>query len=126
MIKLTTTGDYNHFKKYLERVVSIGTTAAILERYAKEGVKVLSDATPLDTGRTASSWDYSISKTSNGYRIDWLNSNINKNVNIAVILQTGHGTRQGGYVQGIDYINPAVESIFQSMAEELWKEMTGS
>lgn len=127
MIKLTTTGDFDHFKKYLMRLATgSGANTAILERYAQKGVELLSEATPRRTGFTASSWNYEIEKTSKGYVIYWTNSNINKNTNVALILQTGHGTGSGGYVHGVDYINPAISEIFKSMADDLWKEMTDS
>ncbi len=80
--------------------------------------------TPAETGKTAASWGYEIVQTRNGYSIFWTNSNINNGVNIALILQYGHGTGTGGYVQGIDYVNPAIRPIFESMANEAWKEVT--
>mgnify|MGYP006873063888 CR=1 FL=1 len=124
MITITTTGDFDHFKGYLKRLASGDKNTAILERYAQEGVNLLYEATPKRTGLTASSWDYEIKKTSKGYIIYWTNSNINKTANIALILQTGHGTRTGGYVHGIDYINPAISNVFKALADDLWKEMT--
>lgn len=95
-----------------------------LEKYAQEGVAALSSATPVDSGLTAASWDYEIVKKKGAISIYWTNSNINAGVPIAVILQYGHGTNNGGYVQGRDYINPAIRPIFDKIAENAWKEVT--
>ena len=95
----------------------------ILNRYGDVGVAALSAATPFDSGRTASSWGYEIEQDSDGYTIHWTNSNFNKGVNIALILQYGHGTGTGGYVQGIDYINPSIAPIFESIANDAWNEV---
>lgn len=124
MFSLSTTGNFKHTFDFLTRMRHNETFDRIVEKYAQEGVRVLSESTPYRTGRTASSWDYEIEYNNDGCVITWTNSNINKNVNIAVILQYGHGTGTGGYVQGIDYINPATQEIFQNMTEEIWGEVT--
>lgn len=98
----------------------------ILERYGQEGVSALSSATPTDTGTTANSWSYEVSSNGDTHTIYWSNSNTNKGVNIAVILQYGHGTGTGGYVAGRDYINPAMRPIFDRIAEEAWKEVVNA
>lgn len=95
-----------------------------LDRLALEGVAALALATPRDTGATATSWDYEIKRSNGQISIYWTNDNVNKGVNIAVILQYGHGTRNGGYVMGRDYINPAIRPIFDKIAEAAWKEVT--
>lgn len=95
-----------------------------LEKFAQEGVNTLASATPIDSGKTAASWDYTISRSKGSVSITWTNSNINNGVNIAVIIQYGHGTRNGGYVQGRDYINPAIRPVFDKIAENVWKEVT--
>lgn len=95
-----------------------------LEKFAQEGVNALASATPIDSGKTAASWDYTISRSKGPVSITWTNSNINDGVNIAVIIQYGHGTRNGGYVQGRDYINPAIRPVFDKIAENVWKEVT--
>ena len=95
-----------------------------LEKFAQEGVNALASATPIDSGKTAASWDYTISRSKGSVSITWTNSNINDGVNIAVIVQYGHGTRNGGYVQGRDYINPAIRPVFDKIAENVWKEVT--
>ena len=89
------------------------------------GVKALEDATPRDTGKTASSWYYEIENQNGKATISFHNSNVENNVSIAVILQYGHGTRNGGWVEGRDYINPAVQPVFDDIADKAWKEATG-
>lgn len=95
----------------------------VLETYGQKGVQALADATPKDTGKTAASWSYEIKMEQSGAVLYWKNSNIVEGVPIAVILQYGHGTRNGGYVQGLDYINPVMRPIFEEIARELWKEV---
>ena len=96
----------------------------VLRKYGQAGVEALAAATPKDTGETAASWSYEIVQTRNGYSIFWNNSNVNRGVNIALILQYGHGTGTGGYVRGIDYINPAIRPVFDEIANAAWKEVT--
>lgn len=96
----------------------------ILDRYGQMGVNALASATPKDTGKTASCWTYEIERNDKRTTISWLNTNTNQNVNIAVILQYGHSTGSGGYVQGRDYINPAIQPIFELIAQKAWKEVT--
>lgn len=97
---------------------------SVLSKYGAQGVQALASSTPVDSGRTASSWGYEIERDNRGWSIHWTNDNINQNVNIAIILQYGHGTGTGGYVAGRDYINPAIAPIFQAIADEAWKEIT--
>lgn len=94
-----------------------------LAEFGQKGVDALTQATPKDTGKTAGSWAFEIEQTDTSTTIRWLNSNIVQHVNIALILQYGHGTRNGGYVAGRDYINPALQPIFDEMAEQAWKEV---
>lgn len=94
-----------------------------LAAYGEKGVRALSAATPKDSGKTSDSWGYEIVSGDGNLSIYWKNSNVNKGVNIAIILQYGHGMRNGGYVQGRDYINPAIQPIFEQMADEAWKEV---
>lgn len=98
--------------------------ASILDKYGREGVAALASATPVDSGTTASSWYYEISTSNGSTTISFCNSNVNKGVPIAVILQYGHGTGTGGWVQGRDYINPAIQPIFDKIANEAWREVT--
>lgn len=94
-----------------------------LSKYGQLGVDALSSATPKDTGKTANSWSYEITKEEGKYTIYWKNTNIHDGVPIAIILQYGHGTRNGGYVKGRDYINPALRPIFDQIAEDAWNEV---
>ena len=94
-----------------------------LAEFGQKGVDALTQATPKDTGKTSGSWAFEIEQTDTATTIRWLNSNIVQHVNIALILQYGHGTRNGGYVAGRDYINPALQPIFDEMAEQAWKEV---
>lgn len=98
---------------------------AILNKYGDKGIEVLSAATPVDTGKTADSWYYKINEQRGSVSIVFYNSNINEGVLIAIILQYGHGTRTGGWVAGRDYINPAIQPIFDKIVENVWREVTG-
>lgn len=122
-ITLTAKGEYNKVGKWLNRLLN-REYLNILDKYGRRGVDALSLATPIDTGNTAASWGYEIHHDRNSTTINWTNSNINKGVPIAILLQYGHGTGTGGYVRGRDYINPALRPIFDSMANELWKEVS--
>ena len=95
-----------------------------LDKYGREGVAALSSATPVDTGLTANSWHYKIEQRSGSVSIVFYNSNIQNGVPIAIILQYGHGTRNGGWVQGRDYINPAIQPVFDKITEDAWREVT--
>lgn len=95
-----------------------------LDKYGREGVSALASATPVDSGKTASSWSYEIIKEKDSVKLTFSNSNIQNGVPIAVILQYGHATRNGGWVQGRDYINPAIRPIFDKIADQAWKEVT--
>lgn len=123
MITFRQKGNFSKLNRYFERakeVVKLGD----LDRFGREGVQALSSATPRDTGLTATSWEYSIERSSNRVSITFNNTNIQNGVPIAIILQYGHGTRNGGYVQGRDYINPAIQPIFDKMVKDAWKEVT--
>lgn len=122
-IKITVKGEWKKTDKFLERVKNL-FKHGVFDKYGKMGVNALQSATPRDSGRTSSSWSYKIVRSSGKVSIVWSNSNVNKGVPIAIILQYGHGTGTGGYVSGRDYINPAMRSVFDNMAEDLWKEVT--
>ena len=98
----------------------------VLDEFGRDGVQALRNATPVDSGATAEAWDYEIKRTRDCTEIVWINSNINDGVPIAVILQYGHGTGTGGYVQGRDYINPAIRPVFDKIAEKAWKVVTSA
>jgi hypothetical protein len=115
-------GDFRRTSDFLKRANRLNLDA-ILNQYGQEGVEALRAATPKDTGTTANSWSYTVHKGTGSITITWSNSNIVDGVPIAVILQYGHGTRNGGYVQGTDYINPAMKSIFDKIAQRAWEEV---
>lgn len=122
MIQLKQKGNFNNLESFLERAketIKIG----LLDKYGKEGVAALEKATPKDTGLTSKSWTYKIEHGRGYSSISFLNTNIQNGVPIAIILQYGHATKNGGYVQGRDYINPAVQPIFDKLSEEAWKEV---
>jgi len=126
MIKISHEGNFNKTEKFLSSASKHSKFDHILRQYGETGVQLLAAATPRRSGKTASSWGYEIHRDSDRTSIHWVNSNVNKYVNIAVIIQTGHGTRTGGYVEGIDYINPALEPVFKAMADAIWKEVSNS
>ena len=125
LIRLTSKGDFSNTFRFLKKMDNFQITK-ILDKYGKMGVNALANATPLDSGRTAESWGYEISVKKEGATIHWTNTNQNNGVYIAVILQYGHGTGTGGYVQGIDYINPAIRPVFDKIVEEAWMEVVNS
>lgn len=124
LIKFKQKGDFSKLTNYFERAREIFKIGD-LDKYGRMGVKALEDATPRDTGKTASSWYYEIENQNGKVTISFHNSNVENNVSIAVILQYGHGTRNGGFVEGRDYINPAVQPVFDDIADKAWKEATG-
>lgn len=108
---------------FFQKLLEVSAHKSILDKYGQRGVEALRSATPIDSGATAAAWGYYIETTANKTTLYWTNDNINDGVNIAIILQYGHGTNNGGYVQGIDYINPSVKSIFEEIANEAWEEV---
>ena len=125
MVIVKQKGDFSKTENFLN-IISKKLYYRNLQKYAEQGVAALASATPIDSGTTANSWGYEIRQTKNSISIYWTNSNVNKGVPIAVIIQYGHGTRNGGYVQGRDYINPAMRPIFDKIAENVWKEVISS
>jgi hypothetical protein len=123
MISFRQKGDFSKTTRYLERVKN-AMRIGELDKYGREGVAALASATPVDTGLTASSWYYQIENKKGSITISFFNSNIQNGVPIAIILQYGHGTGTGGWVQGRDYINPAIQPIFDKIAENAWREVT--
>lgn len=122
MIRFRQKGDFRKAARYFERlreIVHLGT----LDKYGREGVAALASATPVESGKTASSWYYEITNNGQTVKISFYNSNVNKGVPIAIVIQYGHGTRNGGWVEGRDYINPAIQPIFDRIAEDIWREV---
>lgn len=122
MIQCTVKGDFKKSNTFLKRLLKLDFNS-LLKKYAEEGVEALFNATPIKTGRTASSWSYEIVKGHDSISIFWTNSNLEDNVPIAVILDYGHGTSNGGYVQGRHYISPAIRPVFDKIADAAWKEV---
>ena len=123
MISFRQKGDFSKLTRFLEKTkeaVRLGD----LDKYGREGVAALASATPIDSGQTANSWYYEIVNKNGSATITFCNSNIQNGVPIAIILQYGHGTRNGGWVQGRDYINPVIQPIFDKIADSAWKEVT--
>ena len=125
MIKVESKADFSDLKRMFKYIVN-KDYLNILHKYGKIGVEALSEATPIDTGKTAASWDYKIVDGEGQAELIFVNTNTVANgyVNIAIILQYGHATRHGGWVKGRDYINPALKPVFDKLAEDLWKEVT--
>ena len=123
MISFRQKGDFSKLTRFLERAKNL-VHLSDLDIYGREGVAALASATPVDTGKTAASWYYDIKINKESASITFNNSNIQNGVPIAIILQYGHGTRNGGWVEGRDYINPVIQPIFDKIAEEAWKEVT--
>lgn len=117
-------GDFSKLTGFLERakeIVRLGN----LNKYGRAGVAALASATPVDTGNTANSWYYKVENRNGSAVIGFYNSNIQNGCSIAIILQYGHGTRNGGWVEGRDYINPAIQPIFDKIVDDAWREVKG-
>ena len=123
MIRFVHKGDFHKTEEFLRKAAS-GNFYGRLPELAQKGVEALASASPKDSGLTASKWTYQIERNGSSARISWINENVNNGVNIAIILQYGHGTGTGGYVEGRDYINPAIQPVFDEIAEGVWKEGT--
>lgn len=123
MISFSNTGDFSKTFNFLNKISKSNITN-ILNKFGKEGVDALSKNTPKDSGLTATSWNYKISNSKGSATISWYNTNVVNDVSIAIILQYGHGTQNGGWIEGRDYINPAMKPIFDKIADEAWKEVT--
>ena len=122
MISFRQKGDFSKLTRFLERAketVYLGD----LNKYGRQGVAALASATPIDSGETASSWYYEIENNKESATITFYNSNVQNGVPIAIILQYGHGTRNGGWVEGRDYINPAIQPIFDQIVDDAWREV---
>lgn len=123
MIGITHSGSTDRTEKFLKYIQS-NEVFAVLSSYGQMGVDALSRATPIDTGRAASSWWYSIERKRNRYTLNWGNDDIEGGVPVIILLQYGHGTGTGGYVQGRDFINPAIKPVFDKIAAEVWERIS--
>lgn len=117
-------GDFKKFEKYLKDVREAAKVKNVLDKYGRAGVQALSSATPVETGLAASSWYYEIQISNTSATITFLNSDVENGFPVAIMLQYGHGTGTGGWVEGRDYINPAIQPIFDDLADAAWKEVT--
>jgi hypothetical protein len=122
MITFRHKGDFKNTERFFENVKK-GKYFNVLNKYGQIGVSALAAATPRDSGLTAASWTYKVSSSGNMHYISWSNSNLVGTVSIAIILQYGHGTKSGTFVQGRDYINPAMRSVFDKIADGVWEEV---
>lgn len=120
-VTLSYRGDFSKTTQFLEKGLNL-INLSVFDKYGKEGVERLKEATPKDTGLTSESWTYKISKTKSSITISWWNSNIQNGVPVALVLQYGHVTGWGGYVSGIDYINPALKPVFDDLSKRIFKE----
>lgn len=125
MISYRQKGDFSKTTRFLQRAKEV-VRLSDLDRFGREGVATLASATPVESGKTANSWYYVIEHKNGSVKITFCNSNVQNGVPIAIILQYGHGTRNGGWVEGRDYINPAIQPIFDKIASEMWREVTNS
>ena len=123
MIRFTQKGDFSKTTRYFERLRN-AARLSILDKYGRAGVAALASATPVDSGLAASSWYYEIERSRNGATITFCNSDIENGFPVAIMLQYGHGTGTGGWVEGRDYINPAIQPVFDKIADAAWKEVT--
>ena len=123
-MSLSMKGDFSKSKSFLKKIAK-KTNELSLDEWGRIGVETLSSATPIDTGKTANSWYYTITKTKSGLKLVWNNSNVNDGVNIALIIQYGHVSKSGVYIKGRDYINPALRPVFDKIAETAWREVKG-
>lgn len=125
MIQLESKGSFVKTDNFLE-AMRRGEIFNALDKYGQMGVKALQSATPVASGVTASSWGYEVTKTRNSYELSWTNSHTANGEPIVIMLQLGHGTGTGGYVQGRDFINPALVPVFTKIADEVWKAVTSA
>lgn len=124
-ITFETSGNFDNMERFLTRVQRIDVRG-ILEACGQEGVGALASATPTETGLAAHSWAYRVSGSGGNYTVEWYNTDIENGFNVIIGIQFGHGTGTGGYVSGIDFINPAMRPVFDQIAERYWKAVTSA
>ena len=122
MMTFESSGSFKNTEDFFKRM-SKQNVNGLLKRFGEIGVSALAKATPMGSGKTASSWDYRIKKTSSGYTVEWFNTHVNDNAVVAILIQYGHGTGTGGYVAGRDYINPVMRPIFDKIITDIWGEV---
>lgn len=126
VVTFKTSGDFSSTEKFLNNLKKLTKIQSVLDAGGRAGVRALAAATPVESGLAANSWDYVVSSTGSGYRITWLNHDVENGFPVAIMLQYGYGTGTGGYVQGRDYINPAMKPIFDKIADDVWKVVTSA
>lgn len=124
MIRFSSSGNFSRTIRSLTKIGDNRNLFGELEKYAQQGADALASATPIRTGETAQSWAYKINVNRDGATITWYNTHVNQGANVAILLQYGHGTGTGGWVQGYDYINPAIKPIFDRIADDVWKKVS--
>lgn len=122
MISFNHKGDFKSFDSLVDSA-SKKRYLGILSRYGQEGVSALSGATPVDTGKTAGEWTYEVNTTRDGFKIEWKNGNVVDGIPVAILIQYGHASKNGGFVSGIDFINPAIRPLFKKIADKVWEEV---
>lgn len=125
MLRFESRGDFKNTERFLRKMSSVDIASA-LKSLASEGVRALASATPMDSGLASTSWGFEITRSRTSTTITWTNSDVESGFPVAIMLQYGHGTRNGGYVKGRDYINPAMQPVFDKIAEEAWKVVTSA
>lgn len=123
MISLESSGSFRNVQQFLTQMRH-GQIMAALDAYGQQGVDALSDATPIESGETANAWSYRVTRNGGSWSIEWFNNHVNDGQVIAILLQYGHGTGTGGFVQGRDYINPAMQPIFDRISADVWKAVS--
>ena len=123
MLSVQSSGSWKNTRAFLKHIAD-GKMFSDLDRYGRMGVDALSKATPMESGLTAHSWDYEVLRGKNASGVQWFNTNVHSGAPVAILLQYGHGTGTGGYVAGKDYINPAIQPIFDKIADDVWKKVT--
>lgn len=126
VVTFKSSGNFDSTEKFLKKLAKLSNIKSVMDAGGRAGVRALAAATPADSGLAAESWDYQISASGGGYRITWTNSDVENGFPVAIMLQYGYGTGTGGYVQGRDYINPAMSPIFDKIADDVWKVVTSA
>lgn len=122
MIKYEVSGSFKNTEKFLKTMQS-GSIFSLLDHYGQLGADALSKATPIDSSLTANSWKYEVKEKNGSHEIIWRNTNVESGIPVAILIQYGHGTRNGGFVEGRDYINPAIQPLFDKIADEIWERV---
>lgn len=122
MIRVTQNGSFDNVERFINSMKK-EEAFKFLDAFGRQGVVALANSTPVDTGLTSNSWDYEIIKNNGRYSIIWTNTNVETGVPVAILIQYGHATKDGGWVEGIDYINPAIRPLFKKIADQVWERV---